>query len=101
MCLNIFSLIFADDSNIFRFGKDPKVLIIAMNGEMGKVIDWLRINRLSLNFNKTHVILFQRKKVSVSLSVDVIINNAKIESVEKKQLPWGHKKSKSVIPRPH
>ena len=53
-----------------------------MNEEMVKVVDWLQINRLSLNLNKTHFILFQRKRIRVSMSVDVIIDNVKIDMVE-------------------
>ena len=79
----IFSLLFADDSNMFVSGKDPDDLIRTMNEEMVKVVDWLQINRLSLNLKKTHFILFHRKRARVSLSAGVIINNVKIDMVEK------------------
>ena len=64
-------------------GENPDDLIRTMNEEMVKVVDWLQINRLSLNLNKTHFILFQRKRVKISLSVDLIINNVKIDMIEK------------------
>ena len=48
----LFSLLFADDSNMFLSGKDPDDLIRTMNEEMVKVVDWLQINRLSLNLKK-------------------------------------------------
>ena len=51
----IFSLFFADDSNMFLSGKNPDDLIKLMNTEITKVIEWLRINRLSLNLKKTHL----------------------------------------------
>ena len=79
----LFSLLFADDSNMFLSGKDPDDLIRTMNEEMVKVVDWLQINRLSLNLNKTHFILFRRKRVRVSMSIDVIIDNVKIDMVER------------------
>ena len=79
----LFSLLFADDSNMFLPGKDPNDLIRTMNEEMVKVVDWFQIHRLSLNLNKTHFILFQRKRVCVSMSIDVIIDNVKIDMVEK------------------
>ena len=79
----LFSLLFADDSNMFLSGKDPDDLIRTMNEEMVKVIDWLQINRLSLNLNKTHFILFRRKRVRISLSTDLIINNVKIDMIER------------------
>ena len=68
---------------MFLSGKDPDDLIRTMNEEMVKVIDWLQINRLSLNLNKTHFILFRRKRVRISLSTDLIINNVKIDMIER------------------
>ena len=45
----LFLLLFADDSNLFLSGKCPERLIEQMNNEMKKIIDWLNINKLSLN----------------------------------------------------
>ena len=45
----LFSLLFADDSNMFLTGKDPNELIRHMNIEIKHVIDWLKVNKLSLN----------------------------------------------------
>ena len=50
---------------------------------MIKVVDWLQINRLSLTLNKTHFILFRRKRVKISLSADLTINNIKIGMTER------------------
>ena len=79
----LFALFFADDSNMFLSGKNPDDLIRIMNEEMVKVVDWLQLNRLSLNLNKTHFILFRRKRVKTSLSEDLIINNIKIGMTER------------------
>ena len=68
---------------MFLSGKDPDDLIRTMNEEMVKVVDWFQINKLSLNLNKTHFILFQRKRVRVSMSVDVIIDNVEIDMVQR------------------
>ena len=54
----LFLLLFADDSNLFLYGKYPERLIEQMNNEMKKIIDWLNINKLSLNLKKTHFIIF-------------------------------------------
>ena len=43
------SLLFADDSNMFLQGKCPSELIRIMNEEIDKVVDWLKINKFSLN----------------------------------------------------
>ena len=56
----IFSLFVADDSNMFLSGKNPDDLIKLMNTEITKVIEWLRINKLSLNLKK-HIYGVQEK----------------------------------------
>ena len=77
----IFSLLFADDSNMFLTGKDPNSLIDIMNEEMKKVIHWLKTNKLSLNLTKTHYILFRRRRAKVLLNRDLIVDNVVIENV--------------------
>ena len=77
----IFSILFADDSNMFLTGKDPNALIRTMNQEMKHVVDWLKLNKLSLNLKKTHFVLFRRKQDKVHLSEDLIVDNAKINMV--------------------
>ena len=64
----LFSLLFADDSNMFLTGNNPDLLIESMNMELQKVIDWLNINKLSLNLKKTHFIIFRRPRGKVELS---------------------------------
>ena len=59
----MFSLLFADDSNMFLSGKNPDDLIKTMNDEMINVVDWLQLNKLSLNLKKKHVSSsFERKE---------------------------------------
>ena len=79
----IFALFFADDSNMFLTGKDPDKLIKEMRAEMIKVVDWLNINKLSLNLKKTHFMLFRKNKEKVTFSEKLIINNVNIAHVEK------------------
>ena len=57
--LNILSFIlFADDSNIFLSQRDPQILLDKINFELVYVQDWIRANKLSLNINKTHYMIF-------------------------------------------
>ena len=55
----LFALLFADDWNMSLSGKKTDDLSRTMSEEMVKVVVWLQINRLSLNLNKTHFILFR------------------------------------------
>ena len=60
----LFALLFADDSNMFISGKNLDNLINTMNLEMTKVVEWLRVNKLSLNLKKTHFIIFSKGRPS-------------------------------------
>ena len=53
----LYFILFADDTNMFSTGKTLNNIISTMNEEIVKVVEWLNINRLSLNTNKTHYII--------------------------------------------
>ena len=78
----LFSLLFADDSNMFITGDDPNLLIRTMNSEIKSVVDWLRVNKLSLNLKKTHYIIFQRPRVHFKVDVELTIDGVKIDMKE-------------------
>ena len=79
----LFALMFADDSNMFLTGKDPEALISLMNEEMIKMVDWLNLNKLSLNLKKTHFMLFSRKNDNYKVTSKLLINNVVISQTEK------------------
>ena len=43
----LFTLLFADDTNVFTSGKDVRQLIAIMNNELTKIGEWLNVNKLS------------------------------------------------------
>ena len=47
-----FSLLYADDTNMFVTGKNIENLIFLMNTELKKIVIWLNANKLSLNVKK-------------------------------------------------
>lgn len=75
-------LIFADDTNLFLQGKSVNETIDIMNSEMVKVVKWLQVNKLLLNLDKTHYIIFHsnKKKINVHHS-GIKINNQDVEFV--------------------
>ena len=75
----IFTLLFADDSNLFLSGKNPDQLIQEMNLELIKVIKWLEVNKLSLNIGKTHFIIFRKGNTKLTINEDLIIKSEKIK----------------------
>ena len=56
----LFPLIFADDTNVFITGKNIENLINEMNSEMTKLVEWLHVNKLSINVKKTHYMIFNK-----------------------------------------
>ncbi len=76
----LFLILFAEDTNIFVTGKSIDQIIQSLNVELEKLVQWLYANKLSLNTDKTHYIIFSLRKNTVSNS-DVCINNQVIRQV--------------------
>ena len=57
----LFSVLFADDTNIFYTNSDLKSLIDNVNIELEKIVTWLNANKLSLIVEETHYMLFRNK----------------------------------------
>ena len=74
--------LFADDSKLFYKGNKMEDLVKNFNGELENISLWLKINKLSLNIKKTHFIIFQRGKSTMSIP-DITIDNQPIRKVEK------------------
>ena len=63
-----YSVLFADDTNVFISGENVNVLCSRLNEELEDIREWLCCNKLSLNVSKTHYMLFTpRKKLSLIL----------------------------------
>ena len=52
------SICFADDTNLFLTNRDPHILVDTLNKELVSVQSWIYANKLSLNIDKTHYMLF-------------------------------------------
>ena len=50
-----------------------------MNDEMIKVIDWLNIDKLSLNLKKTHFIIFRKRRGNIHIDNDLVVDNEAID----------------------
>ena len=58
----LFSIAFADDTNIAIKDRDLNILTDTMNSELKKITEWYAANKLTLNFDKTKAILFSNAK---------------------------------------
>ena len=73
-------ILYADDTNMFFTGDDLTKLYRDINIDLEKIVTWLNANRLSLNINKSHCMLFTRKKAAYDRNIK--INNEYINRVE-------------------
>jgi len=65
--------LFADDSNPFYSDKDLQHLEETINRELGEINTWLCANKLSLNIDKTHFVVFHpyQKKFNYSMKIEI------------------------------
>ena len=54
-------------------------LVVKMNGEIVKVVDWLTINKLFIILKKTHLIIFRKSRQRLNLENGLFSDNIKIE----------------------
>jgi hypothetical protein len=74
--------LFADDTMIYVEHGDLKEAAKIMNEELQKVTRWLYINKLKLNVDKTKYMIITNKKNNCQDSIDIQIEDAKIQCVE-------------------
>ena len=79
-CLNLTkSILFADDTTIYLSSNNISYLYTTMNGELLKLTDWFRANKLSLNISKTNYILFTYQNRQVVTNIDLQLSDISIE----------------------
>ena len=72
----------ADDTNLFISGKTLPDLYRTMNSEMIKIVEWLNVNKLSLNLKKTHYMVYRSCKRIVDSDLNITINRFNLVRVE-------------------
>jgi Reverse transcriptase (RNA-dependent DNA polymerase) len=74
--------LFADDTNLFVYGKDVTELETRANHHLKQMEVWFIANKLSLNIEKTCYSIFSNKTISESnCDLNLYINNSKIMKV--------------------
>ena len=80
----LYLILFADDTNVFIYHKDPKRLQDMCNTEIDRLSQWFKANKLSLNITKTNYILYSPRSKSglqSSESFSVELDGTRIERV--------------------
>ena len=70
---NLFLILFADDTSAFYSDKSIDSALMTINEELFKLLEWLHINKLSLNIKKKLTMFSLRKNVKTSLKYVLII----------------------------
>ena len=85
ICSNTTPILFADDTYLFKSGKDLNKMQDELNSELAKIYLWLKMNKLSLNIGKTHFMVFTNKKIRLN-DLNILIDGTGIEEVKKTKL---------------
>ena len=69
--------LFADDTNLTLTHPQPEMLQKKVNENMQKIINWMRINKLSINYSKSEFMIITKKQFKHKF--EVVIKNNKIK----------------------
>ena len=78
--LNFF--LFADDPSNCLTGNNAKEIEATYNSELKKVLCWLNANKLSLNTDKSNLVLFRGPRKKIQYNINVQINGKQIKEKE-------------------
>ena len=62
----LFSILFADDTTVLIEGHSYNNIITVLNNELYKIDTWLQANKLTININKTHYMVFPSSKIKTN-----------------------------------
>ena len=62
-------IFFADDYNLFQNGKDPEDIEMKINSDLAEIAEWLKVNKLTLNINKTICMIFSKRHNHAYVSI--------------------------------
>ncbi len=81
------SLLFAGDTSIFYSHNDPDELARVINEELEYIDLWMKVNKLSVNTNKTNYILFKGKNKKINRNIFIIFKTQLVQKHDE-NLSW-------------
>ena len=75
----LFSILFADDTSVFIEGTCLNDISEILNTELEKISIWLEANKLTININKTHYMMFHRTRIKHITNFKIYISNNAID----------------------
>ena len=76
----LYTIMYADDTSVIMSGKDLESLIQSVNSELCLQNTWLKVNKLSLNVNKTYYLVVHRARIKVDNDNSIRMNDSIINS---------------------
>ena len=76
----LYSILFADDTSVFLEGNNLNSLSTIINEELSKLSIWLPSNKLILNIDKSHYVIFHRTRLKQS-NININLSNISLERV--------------------
>ena len=71
----LFTILFADDTTVIIEGQNYNNVILTLNTELNKLDVWIQANKLTLNTDKTHYMVFHRARIKSKTGKISISNN--------------------------
>ena len=73
----LYTILYADDTCVLLNGKDYMNLVTFLNCKLDKLstCTWLCVNKLSLNVQRSYLMVFHRAKMKIVSPIDVTMNN--------------------------
>jgi len=65
----------------FLFQQHQSFILKKVNKELNNIDNWLKHDKLSLNYNKTHYMLITKQKIPLDFDMKISINNNIISKV--------------------
>ena len=62
--------LFADDTGVFQFDKDLRVVVNEASQNLAKIYDWFLCNRLALSLEKSHFLIFHSKRKKINYEIN-------------------------------
>ena len=67
-------ILYADDTTLLMTGNDVDYMIDCMNQELKLFVEWLNVNKLSLNLRKSHYVIFSPGRHILSLCKKIFLD---------------------------
>jgi hypothetical protein len=71
--------LFADDTNLLIKGKNLKKMKKHLNYDLAQLCDWLKANKISLNCDKTEMIIFRHPNKKINYDLKIKVNGKRLQ----------------------